>query len=191
LAHAVYVGYNHRMKHFLAFLVCIPVAAFAQAPQPDLATAAIASMEVGVICAPESLGTRAAPGTIAGTTHLIEEEPPFVATTRRVPAVLGIGFGIKSQALDINGMDGVQMTVTHPPMGAAGQTTQTFSSTIRGTDPSLTFYQFDFDYELLPGFWQIEASFGGETLYRTTFEVLPPEQMPELAEICGYVDLFS
>lgn len=179
------------MKYTFAFVLCAPIAAFAQAPQPDLTAAAIASMEVGVICAPDAQGVREAPGTIAGTTHIIEEEPPFVAATRRVPAVLGIGFGIKSQALDIGGINGVQMTVTHPPMGAGGQTTQTFSSTIRGTDPSLTFYQFDFDYELLPGFWQIEASHSGETLYRTTFEVLPAEQMPELADICGYVDLFS
>ncbi|MEO9862470.1 MAG: DUF3859 domain-containing protein [Yoonia sp.] len=179
------------MKHVLALLICMPVVAFAQAPQPDVKAPAIASMEVGVICAPDTLGVREAPGTIAGTTHVIEEEPAFVAATRRVPAVLGIGFGIKSQALDIDGINGVQMTVTHPPMGATGQTVQTFASTIRGTDPSLTFYQFDFDYELLPGFWQIEASYAGETLYRTTFEVLPAEQIPELADICGYVDLFS
>jgi hypothetical protein len=148
-------------------------------------------MEAGVICAPETTGVKEAPGTVAGTTHIIDAEPPFVATSRRVPAVLGIGFGIKSQALDEAGIDGVQMTVTHPPMGNGGQTVQTFSSTIRGTDPSLTFYQFDFDYELLPGIWQMEAASNGETLYRATFEVLPAEQVPELAEICGYVDLFS
>nr|WP_183525293.1 DUF3859 domain-containing protein [Yoonia ponticola] len=179
------------MKHVLACLLIAPIAAFAQAPLPDLTAPAIATLQAGVICAPVSLGERLAPGTVAGTTHVINEEPPFVAATRRVPAVLGIGFGIKSQAADLDGIEGVKMTVTHPPMGASGQTVQTFPSTIRGTDPSLTFYQFDFDYELLPGIWQIEASSNGETLYRTTFEVLPAEQVPELAEICGYVDLFS
>jgi hypothetical protein len=179
------------MKHVLALLVCAPLAAFAQSPLPDITTPAMASVQAGVICAPDSLGVQDAPGTVAGTTHIIDEEPPFVAATRRVPAVLGIGFGIKSRTSDVNGMTGVQMTVTHPPMGDSGATAQTFATTIRGTDPSLTFYQFDFDYELLPGIWQMEASFAGKTLYRTTFEVVPANQVPELAEICGFVDLLS
>ena len=102
-----------------------------------------------------------------------------------------LGFGIKSRTLDSDGLSGVEMTVTHPPMGDIGAISQTFTTTIRGTDPSLTFYQFDYDYELLPGIWQMEASFGGETLYRTTFEVLPANQVPELAEICGFTELLS
>jgi len=45
--------------------------------------------------------------------------------------------------------------------------------------------------ELLPGIWQLEASLADEILYRTTFEVVPAAQVPELAEVCGYQDLFS
>ena len=179
------------MKHTIAFLCCVPLAAFAQAPQPDITSPLMDSVQAGVICAPDAMGVRDAPGTIAGTTHIIDDEPPFVAATRRVPAVLGIGFGIKSRTVDVNGISDVLMTVTHPPMGDTGATVQTFLTTIRGTDPSLTFYQFDFDYELLPGIWQMEASIAGETLYRTTFEVLPAEQVPELAEICGFTELLS
>jgi len=191
LASAANLGYINRMKHLFACLLLVPSAAFAQAPLPDLTSPSIATLEAGVICAPDSLGERSAPGTVAGTTHVIEEEPPFVAVTRRVPAVIGIGFGIKSRAAALGGIPDVKMRVTHPPMGTAGQTVQSFASAIRGTDPSLTFYQFDFDYELLPGIWQIEASSNGETLYRSTFEVVPADQVPELAEICGYTDLFS
>ena len=179
------------MKHVSIALCAFPVIAAAQAPLPDTISPLMASVEAGVICAPDTMEVREAPGTVAGTTHVIEEEPPFVATTRRVPAVLGIGFGIKSVTQDVNGLSDVLMTVTHPPMGDVAATEQTFLTSIRGTDPSLTFYQFDFDYELLPGIWQMEASIGGETLYRSTFEVLPPEQVPELAEICGFTDLFS
>lgn len=191
LAEPYHEGYDPNMKHLIAFLWCLPMATFAQTPQPDLTSPAMASVEVGVICAPDTLGVQPAPGTVAGTTHVIAEEPPFVATTRRVPAVLGIGFGIKSRTLDSDGLSGVAMTVTHPPMGDTGAISQTFTTTIRGTDPSLTFYQFDYDYELLPGIWQMEASFGGETLYRTTFEILPANQVPELAEICGFTELLS
>lgn len=179
------------MRHILSTLICIPFAAFAQAPQPDVIASTMASVEAGVICAPEATGVLDAPDTVAGTTHVIAEEPPFVAITRRVPAVLGIGFGVKSRTADFAGLNGVTMTVTHPAMGSAGATQQSFATTIRGTDPSLTFYQFDFDYELLPGIWQMTADFEGEILFRTTFEVLPPEDVPELAAICGFEELLS
>lgn len=179
------------MKHIAFSLFLLPVTALAQSPLPDTIAPSIASLEAGVICAPDDLGVAQAPGTIAGTTHVITEEPPFVAVTRRVPAVLGIGFGIKSLSQDGDGLSGVVMKVTHPPMGGNGITAQTFTTTIRGTDPSLTFYQFDYDYELLPGIWQLEASLADEVLYRTTFEVVPADQVPELAEVCGYQDLFS
>jgi len=179
------------MKHVVFILCCLPHTLMAQSPLPDVTSSLIASVEAGVICAPESVGTADAPGTVAGTTHIIADEPPFVAVTRRVPAVMGIGFGIKSLSSDENGLSDVTMKVTHPPMGGSGAQLQTFVTSIRGTNPSLTFYQFDYDYELLPGIWQMEASIGEEVLYRTTFEVLPPELVPELAEACGFQDLFS
>lgn len=179
------------MKHLLSVALFTSIAVAAHAQLPDFVSDQMASVEAGVICAPETTGELAAPGTIAGTTHLIAEEPPFIAVTRSVPAVLGVGFGIKSRSVDIMGLDGVTMTVTHPPMGDNAVTTQTFETVIRGTDPSLTFYQFDFDYELLPGTWQMQASAGDQVLYRATFEVLPPELVPELAQACGFEDLLS
>jgi len=94
------------MKHVALSLFLLPVAALAQAPLPDTTSSNIASLEAGVICAPDDLGVAQAPGTIAGTTHVITEEPPFVAITRRVPAVLGIGFGIKSVSQNSDGLDG-------------------------------------------------------------------------------------
>lgn len=186
-----FVPISTHMKHVIFAICCLPLSALAQAPQPDFIAGTMASVEAGVICAPETTGVLDAPDTVAGTTHIIAEEPPFVALTRRVPAVLGIGFGIKSRTVDFDGLEGVTMTVTHPPMGSGGATQQSFPTTIRGTDPSLTFYQFDFNYELLPGIWQMTAEHGGEVLFRTTFEVLPPDQVPELAEICGFEELLS
>jgi len=186
-----YHNYAVIMKHAAISLVLVPFAALAQAPLPDLTSGSIASLEAGVICAPEELGVVQAPGTIAGTTHVLLDDPPFVAVTRRVPAVLGLGFGIKSLSTDTEGLQDVLMRVTHPAMGTNQTTQQTFTTTIRGTDPSLTFYQFDYDYELVPGIWQLEASSRDEVLYRKTFEVVAPDQFPELAEVCGYLDLLS
>lgn len=171
------------------FFAMIPVVAMAQ--EPDIVSPLIASHASGVICAPPTTGTSPAPGTVAGTTHLIDVEPDFVSTKRRVPAVLGIGFGIKAWAADVFGIPNVVMTISHPEMGELRATSQNFGSNISGTKPSLTFYQFDFDYELVTGFWQMEAARGTDVLYRTTFEVLPPDQVPELAAICGFAELLS
>ncbi len=172
------------------FLMLLPVAAWAQ-PAPDTVSAVIASVQSGVVCPPPTVGSAPAPDTVAGTTHLIEEEPPFVSLSNRVPAVLGIGFGVKALSEAAMGIDTVTMTVTHPPMGDGGAVRQSFETRISGIDPSLTFYQFDYDYELVQGIWQMEARKGGTILYRTTFEVVPPQMVPELAAICGFENLLS
>ena len=175
----------------LAVVLCLAALPVLAQSTQETVSDRIASFETGVICAPEAIGTRPAPDTVAGTTHVIEVEPPFVSTDNRVPAVLGIGFGIKAMAVGYDGIDDVTMRITHPPMGDGGVTSQTYGSRISGLDPSLTFYQFDFDYELLEGTWQMEAYARGTLLYRTTFEVVAPRKLPELASVCGYENLLS
>ncbi len=178
------------MTRSALILALIPLWVSAQ-PAPDEVSPLIASVQSGVVCPPSTVGSSPAPDTVAGTTHLIEEEPPFVSLSNRVPAVLGIGFGTKALSEAAMGIDTVTMTVTHPPMGAGGAVRQSFETRISGLDPSLTFYQFDYDYELVRGIWQMEASKNGTVLYRTTFEIVGPEQVPELAAICGFEELLS
>lgn len=176
-----------RLTLLLLLIFATPLAA----QSPDKTSPRLSYLETGVICPPPSMGQAPAPGTVAGTTHLIDVEPPFISNARRVPAVLGIGFGAKAMTSDMFGLSDVKITVTHPPMGPDKTVQQTFLSRIDAVEPSLTFYQFDFDYELVQGIWQIEASQNGDILYRTTFEVVAPEAMPELARICGFENLLS
>lgn len=157
----------------------------------DKAGPAIASLETGVICPPESTGTRVAPDTVAGVTNVIANEPPFVSTVNKVPAVMGIGFGAKAMSETAFGVDNVTMTITHPPMGPEKATQQSFLTSISGTKTSITFYQFDYDYELLPGEWTMTATDGDTVLYTTSFQVVPPNQVPELAAICNFEALLS
>lgn len=149
------------------------------------------SLEAGIVCPPVSVNSAPAPGTIAGSTHIIEVEPPFVSNARRVPAVLGIGFGVKSQTGIAGGLADVTMVVSHPPMGTDDIEVQSFTTHISDLDPSITFYQFDYAYELLPGPWQMTAMRGKDVLYQVRFEVVSPEAVPELARACGYLDLLS
>lgn len=151
----------------------------------------IAFLEAGILCGPETIGTIPAPGTIEGSTHVIEGEPDFVSTAQVVPAVLGLGFGVKSQSATPDGIDNVEIIVTHPKMGERAVTLQSFTTRVSGADPSLSFYQFDHVYELVHGTWQFEAQAEGKTLYAVSFEVVDPQLVPELASLCGYTDLLS
>lgn len=164
----------------------------AWAAQDDFFSPLIDYFEAGVLCAQETTETRDAPNTVAGTTHVIDEAPPFVSTGRVVPAVLGIGFGVRAGLVSDNTLDGVLMHVTHPPFANGGATEQSFTTTLGPADaPSVTFYQFDYGYELALGDWTMKASSGGVTLYEVTFTVVPPAALPEFAGACGYLDLLS
>ncbi len=144
------------------------------------------------MCAPEPGETRAAPDTVAGTTNVIVDAPPFVSTGRLVPAVLGIGFGVRAGLASEFGQDGVLMTITHPPFEGSGVKTQSFYTYVGPSDdPGVTLYQFDFGYELALGDWTMTASHSGVTLYETAFTVVPPSSLPQLADVCGYLDLLS
>ena len=151
----------------------------------------ISYLQAGIICPPEIIGSAPAPGTLAGTTHIIDQEPAFVSIARTVPAVLGIGFGIKAQSTAPDGIDGVTMVVAHPPMGASAIELQSFETRVSGDAPSLTFYQFDYVYELVKGTWRMTAMSGETALFSVSFEVVDPREAPELANICGYLDLLS
>ncbi len=158
----------------------------------DLAASpAIASLEAGVVCAPPPVGSRPAPDTLAGVTHIIAEEPDFVTNARRVPAVLDIGFGVKAQSVNPDGAAPVTVLITHPEMGQTDVTEQSFVTSISGSDPSLTFYQFDYAYEMVLGTWEFTAMSGDEILYSVSFEVVDPRLVPELADVCGYQELLS
>ena len=177
------------MRALLALLLIF--AAAAHAAPVERISPAIAELQSGVICPPPTVAKQDAPDTVAGSMNLIDENPPFISNNHAVPAVVGIGFGVKARAEDLAGIPDVTMTVTHPPMGPDGTTQQSFPTRIRGGDLSLIFYQFDYRYELLPGEWTMTASAGGEVLYVARFIVVPPQLAPELARICGYEDLLS
>jgi len=105
---------------------------------------------------------------------------------------LGIGFGAKSGISGPVALNDVVMTVTHPPFAGSGATQQSFVTLIRTEgNPGITFYQFDHAYELALGEWTMTAEHNGEVLYQTVFTVVPPSALPELAGVCGYIDLLG
>lgn len=170
----------------LALLLSLASPVLAQ----DTVSPAIAELLAGVVCAPEVVGTVPAPDTVAGISNVIDSDPPFVTSGRVVPAVIGIGFAIKARSAKRE-YPLVTMVITHPPMGDAGATRQSFDSRLAMTDLSLTAWQFEYDYELVPGPWTISAYDGDALLFSIAFDVVPPAMLPELAATCGYEDLIS
>lgn len=178
----------------IARLMLITCCVATQLQADDFESPLLGFFEAGVLCAQDGGIAREAPDTIAGSTHVVEDAPPFVSTGRVVPAVIGIGFGVRTGLVGEFGQDDVVMSVTHPAMRGegAGVTQQSFVTSIGTEDaPGITFYQFDYGYELALGEWTMTATYEDITLYQTTFTVVPPAALPELAEICGYQDLLS
>lgn len=156
----------------------------------DIITSAIADLQAGVICAPEVIDHVPAPDTVAGVQNVIEGDPPFVTNGRTVPAVIGIGFAIKAQAAGQD-LPEVTIVVTHPPMGPDGVTRESYQTSIRADRLSLTAWQFEHEYELVTGPWTVSAWAGDRLVYAVTFDVVPPEMLPELAATCGFEELLS
>jgi hypothetical protein len=177
---------------FIVSALSIAWGVCASAAEDDFVSPMLGLFEAGVLCAQEGGTVRLAPDTLAGTTYVVEDAPQFVSTNRVVPGVLGIGFGVRSGLASAIGQDGVLMTVTHPPLDDSGTTQQSFTTVVGSRDdPNITFYQFDYPYELALGKWTMTATYGAVTLYETTFTVVPPSALPELAGVCGYLDLLS
>lgn len=174
----------------LALVICGCVVAL-PAVAEMLRSEALVSLEAGIFCPPETAGATLAPDTLAGSTHVIDVDPPFVSHRRMVPAVLGVGFGIKAQSAMPEGITTVTARVTHPPMGPEGRTTQSFVTAISGQTPSVTFYQFDHSYELVTGTWTIAGYDDGVQLFAVSFEVVAPDRLPELSRACRFSDLLS
>lgn len=173
-----------------ALAICGGVAVCAN--EADFVSPLLGFFEAGVLCAQDATTVRVAPNTVAGTTHVVEDAPPFVSKERLVPAVIGIGFGVRAGLSGDFGQNNVLMTVTHPPLRDSGATEQSFTTTIGAElTPSITFYQFDYSYELVLGDWTMTATVNDVTLYETTFTVVAPSKLPELAGVCGYLDLLS
>jgi len=178
------------MKHWLAifYLITLP---FAGQAAPDMVSSEIAVIDIGILCAPDAVTTSPAPNTLAGITHVIGDAPQFVANSQIVPAAFGVGFGVRSRARRAEGLDNVTIVITHPPMGDSGTTVQSYTTGIGGGGGSFSFYQFHYAYELQTGPWTFSAMRNNKPLYTVSFEVVAPETLPELAGVCGYVDLLS
>jgi hypothetical protein len=142
----------------------------------------IAEIEFGLFCAISVTGQSAAAGTASGWIHLVEDVPAFHwPGQRRVPAVLGLAFGVRARTTAGLALPDAEMRVFRPDRPAP----DVWSSGISDASPSLAFFRFDTEQELVPGLWSFEAWSGETRLYRVEFDVVPARAGDPIAQACG------
>ena len=104
----------------------------------------------------------------------------FLETTDRIPARLGIRFGLAFEIYNLPNLPHIALRtrVLHPPMKKPdGKTTTEFEYVRRltvksGTTYGGTSYRFDETYEVLPGTWLFEYFLGNTKLFSKDFLVV-------------------
>lgn len=190
---AAWIGiWPARVIGSVMFVMLVSIASLAQAQSAtsDFVGEQIASFTAGLTCTPVIVGENPAPDTISGFTNRIEAFEGFSNASRRVPAVLGVSFGVQAQT-KLQDIPFVTMVVTHPPMGDEGIEVESWQTSLSMIGPRVSLFSLEHDYELVTGPWSFEARDGDTVLFRAHFEVVPPQDIPELAALCGFENLLS
>lgn len=170
------------MRRAIALLLALAAWPLGADPQPPQPSPLIATLEVGVFCALQAMDQAPAPGTLSGWIHVPDGEITFHWPDRQVvPASLGLAFGVKAQLVPGAFAAYAEMRVYRP-----GRTEpEVWASSFTDIAPSVGFFRFDHDHELVPGIWRFEAWDGPTQLYAVDFEVVPAAALPEIAQACG------
>jgi hypothetical protein len=120
------------------------------------------------------------PETPSGVTRIPAGNPLLTAATNRIPAKLGVRFGMWYQVDNVVAADGeieVTKIARHPTITKPDGTTSkgfTFIEKARIKDGGVlgwTGYGFDQPYELVPGRWEFEMAIKGKTVCKHEFTV--------------------
>lgn len=153
-------------------------------PAPPVASPAVAILELGIFCVPDDMGEAIAPGTISGRIHVPFDEVTLHWPGRQtVPATLGLAFGVRVQLAAGEMVPYGEVRVFRP-----GRTQpETWGSSFGSLGPTVSFFSFDREEELIPGLWRFEAWDGAERLYAVDFDIVPASELPGIAGACGAV----
>lgn len=144
----------------------------------------------GLFCAPEDRNRRDAPDTLAGYVYEPLEPVEMVAEGQLVPAMIGLGFGVRFALSDTDNV-ALQYTVTHPPMPPSNTTVQRWDGSLQGGNIGTVFFQFDITAEMQPGDWNLSATRDGAPVFHVGFTVRPASELPGLVGLCQGGSLLS
>jgi uncharacterized protein DUF3859 len=147
----------------LALALCLAAPALAQTPSCRI-------LNYGIFTEVETYQSRDAPGT-AGGKEILAHPRAAIERTDRVPARLGVMFGVVHSFEDIPEGGFVAGLVRHPPLPAAGGGTKTESLLRKEPESPATGFRFDRPGEVVRGDWSFEFHYQGNVLCRQTFIV--------------------
>ena len=120
------------------------------------------------------------PETLSGFSRRSDREPILLVPTNRIPAKIGVRFGMKFEISDVPEPDGlaqVTVIVRYPPITkpdgtvSVGFKRSEEAPVKKGKVTGWWWYSFDHDYELVTGDWEIEIQFRGQKICSQTFKV--------------------
>ena len=123
------------------------------------------------------------PETTSGVTQVPAGKPVLIAATNRIPAKIGIRFGLTYYVVNIpvtNGYVEITKVAKHPTIqkpdgkSSTGYTTTEKQFVKDGHLVGWTGYGFDHDYELAPGQWEFAVMFEGQPLCKQQFTIFAP-----------------
>lgn len=170
--------YSSVMRLIPFFLLILPTIAFGAAQSPGAAR-----FDYGFFCALEPIAIEEASDTVSGTVTIVADEPVFLAPGPRVPAQLGIGFGVIIQPLP-QYAGPVTITVQHPPLGPNGVTRQSWQANLFAEESTYLGFTFEQQYEVVRGPWTLSAQSHGRPIYSVSFDVMDPARMRPVT--CGH-----
>lgn len=179
------------MRRLACLLLMCLAAPSAAATADSYVSDPLILIDHGVICQVTANGSRAAPETLLGEINLIDQTRDMDVTTRVVPAKAGISFGVKFTAAPGTGELPVTVIVTHPPMGDANMTRETWGALIQEGGSSMNLFTFEFPFEMVPGPWSMAIEADGRRLMEQHFEVVSELAAPAVLSVCYGQDFVS
>ena len=145
----------------------------------------------GVYCKAEGPSTRLpAPGTVLGYVHITRTDTEATVVTTRVPATLGIAFGVALRAPADQPDFNAEFRITHPTATPGERITERWVSHFSPQGPVLNQFRFEFPEELNTGLWVMEVYHADARIFRQAFEVVAPEAAGDiLAQCSGFAPL--
>lgn len=135
------------------------------------ATPSCEIVDYGILAQAKVLEAREAPGAATGK-ELIIDATRIYERTERIPARLGLRFGVRHVFRNIPADDLLEVIVTHPPMVQPSGEAITVSRVRKDPISTGTSYGFDLPSELLPGQWLFEFKYRGKLLCQQAFIVV-------------------
>lgn len=169
-----------RLSVSLAAALCVALPAFAE---EFFDRSQLRNLEAGLVCPSDEVEYVPAPDTMLGQVRRSYGEQ-VVVKTKTVPMVKNLGFGVDVRPLGPRVFDPVTVTITHPAYKGTEITQESWTANIRPRRSNLNYFVFEYDKEMVPGTWIFTFTFEEKVILNVSFEVVPPDQYPNVSGLC-------